>query len=93
MGRLGPAGGGNAFRSDGNAGAGTLSIPLAGGSRPFEIDATGGTALGGVLDWRGELATIATLLPLPGHELGGDMVIAVTLGGMLGQPTIEGELA
>ncbi len=70
----------------------TLSIPLAGGSRPFEIDATGGTALGGVLDWRGELATIATLLLLPGHELGGDMVIAVTLGGMLGQPTIEGKL-
>ena len=50
-------------------------------------------AISGRLDWNGDLNALWELVPLADHELSGDGSVALSLGGTLADPTLNGEIA
>ncbi|MGF1628584.1 MAG: translocation/assembly module TamB domain-containing protein [Kiloniellaceae bacterium] len=57
------------------------------------IDMPPQAPLSGQLEWTGDIRTLLLFVPLPAHRLDGGAQIALTVGGTLGAPQVEGRIA
>ncbi|MEM7546621.1 MAG: translocation/assembly module TamB domain-containing protein [Pseudomonadota bacterium] len=67
-------------------------LPLRAGNGPVPTLPQSGE-LTGSIDWRGEISRFWALVPAPGHVLAGDTLVALRLGGTVGEPDIGGNIS